>query len=105
MLTRFFIQVPAASVGFWAIVNDTRNVHRVILRIITVTRATCRTSGAAIGCSLHDDRHPENLDVAVRATQHLRLHVALILMQFSIVLVIGLSAFFVHILWPVKWAQ
>jgi len=51
---------------------------------------------------MHYDWSPEDLDVAVRATQHLALHVIRILMQFSIVLMIGLSVSFVHILWPVS---
>ena len=51
--------------------DNTRDVDRTVLRIITVAGATCRTSGAAISFSLRHCRRPEDFDVTVGTSQHL----------------------------------
>lgn len=65
-LNRLLTCVPVSFTR--AVVNDTRDIDRAILRIITTTGTTSRTTGATIGFSLHHYRRPEELYIAVRAT-------------------------------------
>jgi len=81
--------------------NDTRNVGRTVLGIVTTTGTTSRAAGTAIGHTARNGRLPEYFDVTVRAAQRLALHVAFALMQFLVMLCLLFSVFYVHILWPV----
>src|SRR5438477_6849185 len=51
-----------------------QQARKVVLGIITVTRATRRTTGAAIGLSLNYDWSPKDINVAVCTTYSLLPH-------------------------------
>ncbi len=51
--------------------DNTRDIDRTVLRIITVARAACRTSGATKSIPLRHCRRPEDFDVTVRTSQQM----------------------------------
>jgi hypothetical protein len=49
-------------------VDDTGNIDRTILGVVTITGTACGTSSAAIGDTLYHDWRPEDLNIAVGTT-------------------------------------
>ena len=66
--------------------NDTRNIDRTVLRIVTATGAASRATGTAIGYGARDSRRPEDFDITIGTAQRLALHLAVSHMQFLIML-------------------
>ena len=66
--------------------NDTRNINRTVLRIVTVTGAASRAAGAAVGRTTRDSRRPEDFDITIGTALHLAPHLAGGYMQFLIML-------------------
>ena len=81
--------------------DDTRNIDRTILRIVTVAGAASRAASAAIGHTTRDGRRPEDFDITVDTAQHLTLRVAFSCAQFLVMLLLLFRIFCVHIHWPV----
>src|SRR5579863_3956708 len=94
-------RVISGLTGIWKVVNDTRNIDRTVLGIVTVTGAAGRAAGTAIGYTPRQDRRPENFDITVGTAQCLALQVAFAIVQIPTMLLLFLSVFCVHILWPV----
>jgi hypothetical protein len=53
---------------FYIIMDDTGNVDRTVLRVVTIAGSTCGTSSAAVSYALYHDWRPEDFDIAVGAT-------------------------------------
>src|SRR5579859_7313541 len=92
----------SGSTGIGKVMNDTRNISRTVLRIITATGTTSRAARAAIGHAARDGRRPEDFDIAVGAAQRFILRTAFSRSQFLLMLLLLFSVFCVHIHCPIE---